>query len=1845
MLFRKYYHLFLIWLNLVSSFHVPKTSRLSGFILVNGNLTYVEEIIPSHFNTVGKAPEIYHPNGRDTVSSSTAGVKFEPPILYFEDKVVGYSYRETVYLINTSQNKTLEIHKIAGGKCSQFQIATFGNEIVPPGGNTSFDIIFVGKDLIPVSTQYHVFTSRGIIKYDVFSTCVENPFRIIPMASVVLPLNSSYSHSVTLRNPFPEPLLITEALLHGGNHASHTLPSNIDLENAVESWTLQPYETKEILRIHFSTTEAWNLTTLQSIKLASGTTLLIPVDIEVVPRTGLYVPNLKIDFDSGGHLDPPAVRPLHLCSSSKKTVNIENVSCESNIDGCEVEDFIPTTLPPSSCAADPVAKVKFVWNAKLPGELITGGLLVQNDLHPNFRVNYTARVYHGGLTYNTSSTLYLTNSPSYSATSRPFAFTNEYRELVSVMNVYLSFEAAEYFQIRDFEPSVLKPQEQRVLFNLQMRKGVRLADVKLDSSILLETNISTVRLPLKVYDGTLTKLSKVSPSSLHLGLVSARTTVMTYFGIANTNPETIFVKYFGCNESSVRIELLDIKPGNARTFHYRSFARNETGVLHAGGFNVHPHHYASFKLSVNTSDTEGEVHADVWIQSEFQKIVFPFYMNVAKGYLRVSPDPFEFEDCFPGAFCVQQLTIESHFMRSMSILNISTIPHTPYDKLLFYPNVPSMIAGHATSIIGNILWEPTIDSSQTWPLGYLGLPNNNTGRDRWLGTIERPNITRDFDLTLIESQYLRYREQYSSPIELMFRIDTTEIKNFLFKGRIQLQWPQIVTTRVIDFPLVQIGTTIYENVSIFNPMHSHYLTVQAIMAQYYQQEVPSVVGTMMSENDFTILDSVVLNGAGAYPQLTLEGLDNTVIHLIKFSIPNEILKMCEESSTRVLNITTKRIYRLRNTGQVSVHIFGFTINGLPCQGYGFKITNCHHTPFVLKPGTTKRIEISFTPDFTSARVESTLQVESDIKMGSMLSYTLYAALDSDWLRKCKPHLQRPHWEPTVYYVMIALFFFLIIGVAIMAVYEVSAHTSRLINGFGEIEEKVEAIYDLKFIESFICRSSHAHSHSHHGHHRSMATVTHMKADIIRHSKENREIDTSILFEENNLAVDSKIANGSDFVSSNSENTKRTNDTNLPDCDELISELIRTPSVAQPSSSVSPIIKSTVCSEILSSQPIINVKNISIMSNLTADYRRNRGVLDLNNIKINDPNDTHQITSFRSDSLSEMGILIDENEYKARKGRKCDLDEACFKSKKHAKKEEKLNGVKFLKNGWTKCIKCGAFRKDLKAIDEKKCNCPEKYIVYTNDKEVAQNLLTAGSSSHNNYSKYNKELPRKLDLNKCNKKSNSSAGEVASETSSTTTETPAIIDEKEIDHAPKTPKQKKKKPAELNQKQMESSTKGSSKENCLSKTKQTVEVKKCNKDEKNNTQFVSKQDPAKNPETQTEALKPITNLPKSKEPFETLSSLCSENNNLKTKRKSNVKKRTKEDKFMNLAKELSIVFNTPDTLDRKFTANRNNVKNTTYGGKKKVEKKNQESVIKSDNSRRKPVMCNDNLKTVREESNRNVEQEPNYNVVISETNHNSISSLNNALLYSRVVAPPTRSSSSSSTSESTASFESPGLISTKIVDNRPSNSVFWESWKNDMLCQNGVMPSNSHIFDLPAINNCEERNDTRSKPMFSNYEIPEFVVLGDDERNLASESYFCKPSYSSKPENNTNNFRFPEEYDINSDEAEDTEYYNFAKGNLSDDDNLILRRPQPHSMKPVSNDIWGPPTSVYSWTPSDLSGSPTNSTSDAASALSLSRLLRFEEKKEKVKEDIEQYRSLSSLWSSDTKSLWSHPKQE
>lgn len=45
--------------------------------------------------------------------------------------------------------------------------SNFSFQLVAPGGNTTFDIMFIGKDLVPLSTHYYIYTSKGILKYDV----------------------------------------------------------------------------------------------------------------------------------------------------------------------------------------------------------------------------------------------------------------------------------------------------------------------------------------------------------------------------------------------------------------------------------------------------------------------------------------------------------------------------------------------------------------------------------------------------------------------------------------------------------------------------------------------------------------------------------------------------------------------------------------------------------------------------------------------------------------------------------------------------------------------------------------------------------------------------------------------------------------------------------------------------------------------------------------------------------------------------------------------------------------------------------------------------------------------------------------------------------------------------------------------------------------------------------------------------------------------------------------------------------------------------------------------------------------------------------------------------------------------------------------------------------------------------------------------------------------------------------------------------------------------------------------------------------------------------------------------
>ena len=117
----------------------------------------------------------------------------------------------------------------------------FSQQIIPPGGNTSFDVVFLARvvgnveNTLFINTSHHgVFTyqvqtwikqffysifvlSQVLLTYPFLSTSVwkvfgvgiPNPYRLRPFIGARVPVNSSFSPLIHIHNPYSEPLQVT----------------------------------------------------------------------------------------------------------------------------------------------------------------------------------------------------------------------------------------------------------------------------------------------------------------------------------------------------------------------------------------------------------------------------------------------------------------------------------------------------------------------------------------------------------------------------------------------------------------------------------------------------------------------------------------------------------------------------------------------------------------------------------------------------------------------------------------------------------------------------------------------------------------------------------------------------------------------------------------------------------------------------------------------------------------------------------------------------------------------------------------------------------------------------------------------------------------------------------------------------------------------------------------------------------------------------------------------------------------------------------------------------------------------------------------------------------------------------------------------------------------------------------------------------------------------------------------------------------------------------------------------------------------------------------------------------
>lgn len=181
---------------------------------------------------------------------------------------------------------------------------------------------------------------------------------------------------------------------------------------------------------------------------------------------------------------------------------------------------------------------------------------------------------------------------------------------------------------------------------------------------------------------------------------------------------------------------------------------------------------------------------------------------------------------------------------------------------------------------------------------------------------------------------------------------------------------------------------------------------------------------MYIRNNLTMLEVIRLSGQGASPNFRFGNRKPGSTMPLLFELTEKHLKDCEKEKNRKNpspNLTVKRSFTARNTGDVTITITSFSINGFPCEGYGFKVLNC--IPFELPPNSTRKIDIAFTPDFTLSKIQRVLILETSLNIP--VNYTLVTTLPPYFLAPCSSVLARPTWEPLLYYACVSLMTFLL----------------------------------------------------------------------------------------------------------------------------------------------------------------------------------------------------------------------------------------------------------------------------------------------------------------------------------------------------------------------------------------------------------------------------------------------------------------------------------------------------------------------------------------------------------------------------------------------------------------------------------------------------------------------------------------------------------------------------------------------------------------------------------------------------------------------------------------------------
>ncbi|XP_076871161.1 transmembrane protein 131 [Brachyhypopomus gauderio] len=762
----------------------------------------------------------YHQKSASSQRGNSRPIRFEPPMLDFHEQPVGMPKMEKVYLHNPSSE---EISLISiSATTAHFHASFFQSRIILPGGNTSFDVVFLARVVGNVENTLFINTSHhGVFTYQVFGVGIPNPYRLRPFVGARVPVNSSFSPLINIFNPHSEPLQVVEMYSSGGDlHLE--LPTG-QQGGTKKLWEIAPFETKGVMRASFSSRDADNHTAFIRIKTNASNEdefIILPVEVEVTSAPGIYSSTEMLDFGTLRSQDRPKQLNLHLLNSGAKDVSIMSVRPTPSNEAITVE-FKQITLKAGESRYTKVASIHFDASKARRPDQFSGKITVKakEKSYSKLEIPYQAEVLEGYLGFDHTATLFHIRDSPVEPVHRPIYLSNTFSFAISVHNVSLPEDAKTMFNVQNFSrPVLIRPHQSCYIFALLFRP-VR-PSIHIDSNILLITNASKFHLPVRAYTGFLEPV--VLPPSpqehiLDYGVLSATDTSTLVFVVVNSNPIELEIKSWLVTGDSLSMELLSTEKGNrtvalsrVQKLQNTSAADYKTVILASG-------YYAAFKVTLMAKSLEGTYDGAVHITTDYEILTIPVKALIAVGTLSCSPKHMIMAASFPGKVVHQALSIQSSFSQRVRLQQILSLTE---DARFYYKRLRSNkveLEPRHKSKVANIYFDASLQCGDHC---YVGLPFVLKSESRPHSLVMQEDIW-DADVDLHQKLLKRWRElkeRSGVEVQAIFEVNTDLQKKVQAKISAELSWPSLVnSSQLVLFPLTNTNTTSEEEVILENP--------------------------------------------------------------------------------------------------------------------------------------------------------------------------------------------------------------------------------------------------------------------------------------------------------------------------------------------------------------------------------------------------------------------------------------------------------------------------------------------------------------------------------------------------------------------------------------------------------------------------------------------------------------------------------------------------------------------------------------------------------------------------------------------------------------------------------------------------------------------------------------------------------------------------------------------------------------------------------------------------------------------------------------------------------------------